>query len=294
MRIGASNFRDAIDSFIGSFDHEVEEFHFMQNAERPALLTCSVVGHDYEDGVVQLPERIEFIDQAANLRVGMFEERTECFLQCKCEFLLVLGERVPRFNTRVTRCQLGVSGNQTEFNLLCEPSLARNIPAFVVLATMASEILIGRLMRSMGGAKSEIGEEGAIWSNRDGVVNELDRFVDQIFTEVISLGRSRWRIDSVIVVNEIRRELIGFAIEESVEPIETALQWPCVVGTGSGGFVHGTQVPLPERKGCVANLTQNLAHRGCILRNAAGHVRIARVEVCDTAHSDGVVVATCQ
>ena len=53
-------------------------------------------------------------------------------------------------------------------------------------------------------------------------------------------------------------------------------------------------MPLAERKGCVANLTQNLAHRGCILRNATSHVRIARVEIGDTAHSDGVVIAACQ
>ena len=146
----------------------------------------------------------------------------------------------------------------------------------------------------MGGTECEIGKEGTIGSNRDGVVNELDRFVDEVFTEVVSLGRSRCRIDSMVVVDEVGGELIGFAIKESVETIETTLQRPCVVGAGCGSFVHGTQMPLPERKGCVANLTQNLAHRGCILRNATSHVRIARIEIGDTAHSDGVVIAACQ
>ena len=52
MRIRATDFWDAIDGFVGSFDHEVEELHLVQNAERPAFLTRSVVGHHHDDGVI--------------------------------------------------------------------------------------------------------------------------------------------------------------------------------------------------------------------------------------------------
>ena len=291
MRVGATNFGNAINCFVGSLDHEVKELHFVQNAEWSALLAGTVVRHHHDDGVVELAERLKFIDQSADLCIGVLKERTKCFLQRKSKLLLVLRKRIPRLNAGITWCKLRICGNQTEFDLLCEPTFAGNIPAFIVLAAMTSEILLGRLMRRVRSAKSEIREERTIWSDRDCVVNELDRFVDQIFAEVIALGRScRW-VDAVIVVHEVGGELIGFAIEETVEAVKTSLQRPRVVRAGSRSFVHGTQMPLPERKRRVANVTQHLAHRCCMFRNTASHMRIAGVEICDAAHADRVVIA---
>ena len=123
-------------------------------------------------------------------------------------------------------------------------------------------------------------------------MNELNGFVDQIFAEVIALGSSCSRIDSMVVVDQIGSELIGLSVEESIEAIETTLQWPRVIRACSRRLVHRTQMPFPKCERRVADVAKHLGHRRHVLGNPPGHMRIARVEVRDAAHAHGVMVPT--
>ena len=123
-------------------------------------------------------------------------------------------------------------------------------------------------------------------------MDELDGLVDEILGEVVSLIGGLRRIDAMVVVSEIRVELVRLAVEEAVETIEPALQGPRVVRAGGGGLIHGTQMPLAKGEGGIALVAQHLGHGGGMRGDLARHMRIAGVPVGDTAHADGVMVPT--
>ena len=146
-------------------------------------------------------------------------------------------------------------------------------------------------MRGVGGAEGEIGEEGPVGSDRCGVVHELDGLVDEVLGEVVAVGDRAGRVDAVVVVDEIRRELVGLPVEEPVEAVEAALQRPLVERPGRRCLVHGAEVPLAEREGGVPLVAQDLAHRRGLVGDLPSHVREAAVEVGHRPHADAVMVA---
>ena len=141
-------------------------------------------------------------------------------------------------------------------------------------------------------AEGEVEEERAIRSHRHQIANPADRFVDEVFAEVITLFWSaRWQT-VLIVARELGVEVVGFTIEKPVVTIEALLQRPVVVRTGGRTLLHRCQVPLACAQRGVVVLLEHLGHRCCTRRDASTHVRKACVPVRNTTHSHRVMIAT--
>ena len=69
----------------------------------------------------------------------------------------------------------------------------------------------------------------------------MDKFngvINEVFTQVIALFGRLGRIYPVVVVNQIGRELIGFAVQKPVVAVEAALQGPLIKRSGRRGVLH--------------------------------------------------------
>ena len=103
---------------------------------------------------------------------------------------------------------------------------------------MFGEVLAGRLVGSVSRPKGQVREERAVRANRLGVVDELNGVLDEVFAEVIPLFDRALLTNAVIVVDQIRSELIGFAVEESVETVEPTREGPLIKRARGRGVFH--------------------------------------------------------
>ena len=145
-------------------------------------------------------------------------------------------------------------------------------------------------MRRVHCTERQIGEERAVGPDRDRVVDESQRVVDQVFAQVIAVfGRRRW-FDRVVVVDELGIELVGLTLEEPVVAVEAPLAGPLVVGPGRRRVLHIAEVPFAEGEGRVALVPEDLGDGGRVVGDLAAHVGVAAVEVRKRTHPDRVVV----
>ena len=98
----------------------------------------------------------------------------------------------------------------------------------------------------MGGPEGEVHEEGAVWVDRLVVVDEADRLVYEILTEVVALVGPGWRLYMVVVNGELGVKLVGLPTQKPVETAESALERPLVERSGGRCVGHGGQVPLSD------------------------------------------------
>ncbi len=61
----------------------------------------------------------------------------------------------------------------------------------------------------------------------------------------------------MVVVNEVRVELVGLRAQESIKAVETTPQRPAVVRTGGSAFFHGDKVPLADGEADIAFFVQD-------------------------------------
>src|SRR5208337_1697519 len=105
VTVGSANIVEMTDRLVGCLDHEVEELPLVQDTERPALLTRAVVGEQEDQGVVELAEASQRVDQASDLGVGVVEEAGEGLLEARGENAVALGEVRPGLYAWVPRSQ---------------------------------------------------------------------------------------------------------------------------------------------------------------------------------------------
>ena len=266
----------------------------MHDAELAALLAGAVVRQQQDDGVVEDAEALEILEEPADLGVGVLEEGGERLLEPGRQAPLVLRQRVPRLDAGVAGGEPGVGGQEAHLDLPGEPPLAGDVPSLVEPAPPLVEVVGGGLVGGVHGAEGEIGEERAVRPDRDRVVDEPDGVVDQVLAQVVALLRGRRGLHVVVVVHQVRGELVGLPFEEPVEAVEAALQRPLVEGPGGRCVLHGREVPLAHGERGVALVTQHLGHGGGVVGDLPAHVGVAAVEVGDGAHAHGVVVAARQ
>ncbi len=290
VAVGPADVVDPGDGLVGRLDQEVEVLHLVHDSERPALLAGPVVREQDHQGVVQLAELLQPVDQPADLGVGVFEEGGERLLQAGGQPTLVVGQGVPRLDARVARREIGVGGEEPHLELAGEPPVAGHVPPVVEPPPVLLEIGGRRLVGRVHGAEGQVGEERPVGADGRGVVDEAQGVVDQILAQVVPLGGSARRLDAVVVVDQLGIELVGLALEEPVVPVEPALARPLVVGAGGRRVLHAAQVPLAEGEGGVALLSEHLGHGGGVVGDVAPHVGVAAVEVGEGPHPDGVVV----
>ena len=232
VAVRTTDFVEVVDGLLRRFKDAVEELHLMHDTERTTFLGGAVVGQHHHDGVVELPEVAQRVDQAPNLGVGVLEECGECFLEAGCEALVHLGHVVPCLDPGVAGRELGAFDVEAQLLLAGEPFGADVVPALVECPAVLVEVGLRCLVWCVGGAEGGVEEERAIGAHRHGVVHELDRLVDDVLADVVALIGALRRVDVVVVVGQRRAELVGLAVEEAIEAIKTPLQWPLVVGAG--------------------------------------------------------------
>ena len=292
VAVGAADVVDARDGDVGRLEDAVEELHLVHHTERAALLAGPVVGEQDEDRVVELTHRLQSIDKATDLVVGVVEERGERLLQPGGQPLLVLGQRIPRLDTRVARREPSARGNDAALELSFEPPLAHDVPAFVEPAAVLGEVLRRCLVGRVGGAEGDVGEERSIGSHTLAVGDHLQHLVDDVLGDVVAVLGSAGRFDGVVVADELGVELVGLAVEEPVEAVEAARRAATGRRAGGGALLHRGEVPLADGERRVALVAQHLCHGGGAVADVAEHVREAGLEVRHRAHPGAVLGAT--
>ena len=184
------------------------------------------------------------------------------------------------------------SRDHAEFELALEPALAHDVPALVELPPVLRQVLRRRLVRRVGGAEREVGEERAVGPHADAVGDHPQRLVDQILREVVALVGPSRRRDRMVVGDELGMELVGLALHEPVEPVEAPTERPLVERAGRRTLLHRGEVPLADGERGVAGVAQHLGHRGGVVRDVAEHVGEPGAEVRHRPHPDGVLRAS--
>ena len=209
----------------------------VHDAVGPAVLAGAVVRGEDDHGVVQLADGAQMLDEASDLRIGMFEEPRPRLLQPADEFPFVLAQRFPARHAGIAWRQPRALWYDTEFDLSGEISLAQDVPPFVETAAVLVDVRLRGLVRVVHGAGREVGEERRLGPDGLKVIDELDGVVHQVIRQVVSLLRCFRRRHRMVVAGQVRIELGGRTGQESVEAVKAALQRPVVVGScgGAGG-----------------------------------------------------------
>ena len=101
---------------------------------------------------------------------------------------------------------------------------------------------------------------------------------------------SRRRPDDLLVLGQARVPLARAAAEDPVEVVEAPAVRPAVERPGRALLPVGRQMPLPERRGAVAVVSQDPRQRRTVARQDRRVAREPARELTDRAETDGVVV----
>ena len=132
------------------------------------------------------------------------------------------------------------------------PPLARDVPALIPLAALALEILARGLVRCVCRAECDVLKERPVGPDREAVAREQQRMINEILAEVVALFGALRRLNVMVVVDELGAELVGLAVEESVEAIEAATERPLVERSGRRRLFHLHEVPLARAERGIA------------------------------------------
>ena len=283
--------REVLLQFVG---HVVEEFVLVDRAVRPALGARTVVRDDHDQRVVQLAGRLEEIEQAPDLVVGVLEESGEYLHHAGVEPALVLGELVPLLHVGVVPRQHRVLGDDAQFLLPREDLLAVGVPAVVELALVLVGPFLWHLMRCVIGTRCEVEKERLFGRDLFEVGDELDGLVGEVHGEVVTLLGGLRRLDLMVVEDQVGIVLVSVAAEEAVVAVEAATQRPAVVGACGADLFRRRQMPFADAEGGIAVGEQHLGQETVLERDRSIGAGVARRTLGDAGHGVGVVVPPVQ
>ena len=134
-------------------------------------------------------------------------------------------------------------------------------------------------MRRMACTRRKKHEPRIIWCSSSVIGQVLDCVVAQIFGEVISGPIGTWGSDMGVVADYLGAELVGLCIEESVEAIKAARQWPAIKWSSWTSFCQWGDMPLSNHVVAVSVRTQHFSNRSSFFRNLAAISGEAAIEV---------------
>lgn len=132
----------------------------------------------------------------------------------------VLAAAVGRIQKR--RCETG----SLQRLLVGQRDLAVSLVALVESAAVFVGPLRGDLMWRVTGSGTQVHEPRLVGGGRPVVAQKADCAVGEVLGQVVALFRGGRRIDGPAVTDQARVPLVGHAVEESVEPVESSAQWP--------------------------------------------------------------------
>ncbi len=92
----------------------------------------------------------------------------------------------------------------------------------------------------------------------------------------------------VVIAHQVGVELVGLALEETVEAVEAPAERPLIEGPGGRALLHAGQVPLADAERGVAVVREHLRHRGRIVGDMPQHVGEPGAKVGNRPHADRV------
>ena len=288
---GAADLVDPREALLERLLRVVEELRLVRRARRPALGARAVVGDDHDEGVVELAELAQEVEQTAQVMVGVGEEAGEHLHHPAAQPAGVRGEELPLGHVGVVPGQLRIGGDDAELLLSREGPLPVGLPAVVEHAGVPVRPFLGHVVRRVRRSEAEVQVERLAGIHLLGVGDELDRPVDEVLGEVVPLLRRPRRLDLVVVVDEVRIPLARVPAEEAVEALEAAAQRPAVEGADGRLLVARGQMPLPHHERAVAVLDEHLREQAVLERDHAVVAGIAGGQLGDRRHAVGVVVA---
>ncbi len=292
--LGPADLIDQLEAFLQRLLGVVEELRLVGGAGGPALGAGAVVGDDHDQGVVQLAEPAQVLDQPPDLMIGVGQETGEDLHHPAVQAAGRRGQRRPVGHVGIVPRQFGVRRDDAEFLLPGEDLLPVRIPAVVKLARIPVCPFLGHVMRRVRGTEAQMQVERLSRVDLLDVGDELHRLVHQVLAEVITLlGRAR-RLHLVVVIHQIRIPLAGVTAQEAVEALETAAQRPPVERARARLLVARRQVVLPDHERAVAVLQQHLGQETVLERDDAVVPGITAGELRDAGHRVAMVVAAGQ
>ena len=192
----------------------------------------AVVADDHVDQrVVQDAEVLERVDQPPDMMVGVLQEAGIDLHLAGEDRLHLRRDRVPGRDLGMAHGELAVLRDDAELLLAGEGLLAQLVPALVELALVLVGPFLRHVVRCVGRARREVGEEGLVRHQRLLLADPLDRLGGQVVVEVIALFGRLLGLDRCRAFIEGRIPLVGFAADEAVEVLEPA----AAGGPGSKG-----------------------------------------------------------
>ena len=288
----------------------VGELHLVDRAVRAAFAARAVVGHDHDQGVLQLVGLLQVVEQPADVVVGVGEESGVHLGHPGEQAPLVVVQRVPRAGVvqrrerlavgagarlggadRVERRQFGVGRHQTQLLLARQGLLPHRLVALVEAARELLDPLLRRVVGRVAGAGCVVEEERLLRSDRLGVLDELDRLVGDVVGEVVALLGRAGLVDRVVVVDQVGIPLVRLRPEEPVPALEAPAARPVAAGRRQVHLVGRAQVPLADHVGVPAALAEDLRQHPVLRRDRAARVREPDRRLGDARHAVAGVVA---
>src|SRR5215467_9088612 len=201
--------------------------------------------------------------------IGVGEILGKYFHHAGINFLFRGGQWLPLGHIGIVARELSLSRNDPKLLLSRESPLPQLVPTVVKFALVLVGPFLRHVMRRVSRAWAKIHEEGFIGGDLLGIGDEADRFVHQIFGQVITLFGGLLRFHRMIVRNQFGIILVGLAAEKTVEALEASTERPAIIRTCRRQLISRREVPLAEGIGVVAVLQEDLREEAIFERDVA-------------------------
>ena len=205
--------------------------------------------------------------------------------------LLVDGQRLPHRHVRVVRGQCGALGDDPQVDLALVDDLPVLVPPRVELPRVLVGPLLGHVVRGVPGAGGVVEEERLVRGGGVRVLDELDRLVRQVRTQVVTVLGQRGLLDLMVVIGQLRVPLVGLPTQEPVVPLEPPPQRPPVERAGRSRVLRRGQVPLAHAERVVAQRQQHLREHPPIEGQDTVVPRVPGRSLGDARQPQGMVIA---
>ena len=202
----------------------------VQGAGRARGIGAAIVGRENYDRIVELAQFTEQCHEAADILVGAVEHRGIGFHVAREELAPVGGNLVPGGHGRVTLGEAGARRNHPQRHLALKARGANSVPARIVTAAIFRQVRLLGLQRPVHRIIRDIKEEGPGRTLVADLGDKTDRLVHPIVGRVVALRIFIDGGDDVVVKDARRKEVPGFAFEEPVEAVKSAISRPGRVG----------------------------------------------------------------
>ncbi len=186
----------------------------------------------------------------------------------------------------------GALGHHARRTLAGEQLFPPGVPPLVEHAAVRVHPFGRHVVRGVHGAKGEVEEEGLARCPLLLVLHHANGLVGQVLAQVVALLWPTWRLDVVVVADQVGGPVVGVALQEPVVALEPEAERPGVEGPGRRALPARREVPLADGHGRVAGIAQEAGER----RRRLGQARVvageAQRDVGQEPHPDRMVVAT--